>query len=62
MGIRADKPIISHKGNTEITWCQALWSGQYNLLQTFDIQFYNFVIMYKIQNHVGIEGIQVTES
>lgn len=35
---------------------------QYNLLQTFDIQFYNFVIMYKIQNYVGIEGIQVTES
>ena len=35
---------------------------QYNLLQTFDIQFYNFVLMYKIQNHVGIEGIQVTES
>lgn len=61
MGIRADKPIISHKGNTEITWCQTLWSGN-NLLQTFDIPFYNFVIMHKIQNHVGIEGIQVTES
>lgn len=35
---------------------------QYNLLQTLDIPFYNFVIMHKIQNHVGIEGIQVTES
>lgn len=35
---------------------------QYNLLRTFDIPFYNFVIMYKIQNHAGIEGIQVTES
>ena len=31
-------------------------------LKTFDIPFYNFVIMHKIQNHVGIEGIQVTES
>ena len=35
---------------------------QYNLLQTFDIPFYTFAIMHKIQNHVGIEGIQVTES
>ena len=35
---------------------------QYNLLQTFDIPFHNFMIMYKIQNHAGIEGMQVTES
>ncbi len=62
MGIRADKPIISHKGNTEITWCQTLWSGNIICCKLFDIPFYNFVIMHKIQNHVGIEGIQVTES
>ena len=61
MGIRADKPIISHKGNTEIM-VPNIVERQYNLLQTFDIPFYNFVIMHKIQNHVGIEGIQVTES